>query len=155
MRFSDETIYSQNQDTDKMRSLGSGRLYFASTALSNWYNGGFQTVMLGYGQGNALDYMEQSIGLHIFAHNGFVDIIQMNGLIGIFLYILFIIYLFKMIHKNKNSKYYQLSIILYISYIFFMILQGGHFFLPEVILSAVLAVLYIDGEQIERKNRSE
>lgn len=121
--------------------LGSGRFKFQENAIDNWSSSEIDVIFIGLGIEIAMDMMKEDVGLRIYAHNGFVDILQFNGLIGVFIYIMFLFYIIIFILANKSSPYYKLTVALLLAYLVSTFFQGEHFFLADVILALGLALL--------------
>ena len=126
---------------DSSGGVGSGRLKFQEVAINSWQSEGPFGVIFGLGMELAKDKMYNATGMRLFAHNGFVEMLQSEGLIGFILFLLFLLFLFKYIQIYKNGKYYTLVVALYISYIVAIYFQGGHYFLLYVLFSIYLALL--------------
>jgi len=134
MRIEDKTIYKQQE-------LGSGRFEIASNALSNWSSDGITAIIIGLGYDYGVEKMKKSIHNEIFAHNNFVQVLQQEGIIGFVLFILFLYYLYKYIQFYKTSKYYNVSMALFLGLIIEMLLQGNflfHMYLALVIFLILL-----------------
>lgn len=121
--------------------LGSGRFKFQANAIDNWSSSDIDVIFIGLGIEIAMDMMKEDVGLRIYAHNGFIDILQFNGLIGVFIYGMFLFYIVFFILSNKSSIYYRLNIALLLAYLVSTFFQGEHFFLADVILALGLALL--------------
>ena len=104
-----QRILDQKKEGEQ-RDAGSGRLVFASVSLKYWAEGNVHQLILGRGSDSVKDNLEKRTGLRIFSHNGFVDAIAINGIIGIFLLLLFIYFTYKNIRRNKETKTYRLSL---------------------------------------------
>lgn len=139
MRLEGTNKYIEQSDTKA--DLGSGRFKFQYYALKNWSSSDFIVISMGLGIGIAKDMMQKDVGRRIYSHNGFVDVLQFNGLIGIFLYGMFLFYMIVFILSNKSSPYYRLNIALLLAYTTSMFFQGEHFFLADVIFALGLALL--------------
>lgn len=138
MRMSDQTIYNQEG------SVGSGRLLYWYHAVDNWYTEGFESIVIGLGQEYARDLMYEDVGNKIFAHNGFIQILQAEGLIGIGLYIGFLLNYYLFIRRKRKSNYYIINIALLITYLFMMMFQGGVAFFMMFYLALFVALLAKD-----------
>lgn len=139
-----QTIMTRIEGKNKYHSaggIGSGRLKFQEVAINSWQSEGPFGVIFGLGMELAKDKMYDATGMRLFAHNGFVEMLQSEGLIGFILYLLFLYFLFRFISTFKNSEYYSLVVALYISYIISIYFQGGHYFLLYVLFSIYLALL--------------
>lgn len=125
----------QEQDNFNINILMSGRLGFARSALYNWSQSGIGEIIFGLGKENSMLLMEESVGLKIYAHNGFIDVLQFNGIVGALIYVLFYSYLFLCIRKGKKKNTYVSTVALFIAYTIGMLVQGEHIFITDVILS--------------------
>jgi len=143
MRVNDENIY-------KKQELGSGRLDIASNAVNNWSTDSLEAIFIGLGYEYGLEKMYKSIGNKIFAHNNFIQILQQEGLIGALFFLLFLYYLFRYIMYHRQSKYYAVTMALFIGYITEMLLQGNFLFHLIIILSTFLALLKVEYRAVER-----
>lgn len=150
MRISGTNMYLQKSNTET--DGGSGRLKFASHAIDNWSESGIAGQWLGLGTELAKDMMKEDVGLRIYAHNGFVDVLQFNGLIGTLIFILFIFYLIRFILTNRSHKYYKLNLSILFGYIISMLLQGEHYFLADFIFALTLSLLYQSEKSTKENN---
>ena len=79
--------------------------------------------------------------MRIFSHNGFVDALTINGLIGIFLFFLFFFLIFKFILQQKTSKYFRINFTFIIMYLSYQLTQGGVTFGTDIFLALSLNLL--------------
>lgn len=134
MRFEDRNKYVKNDE------VGSGRLTYWKSAVENWSNDEDIVILIGLGEMYAEEKMERAVGLKIFAHNEFFQMLQQEGLIGFFLYVaaLFSLYLF--IKRHQYSPYYRHSMAIFIGMLTMMMFQGGFYFNMIFFLSIYLAL---------------
>lgn len=125
----------------QQKTAGSGRLLFSKVAIESWQSEGPMGVIFGLGMELGKDKMQDAIGMRIFAHNGFTQMLQSEGLIGIILFLSFLLFLLKYILMYRESEYYRLAVALYIAYIISVLFQGGNYFLLYVLFSIYLAVI--------------
>lgn len=125
-RLFDQRIYGGDD-------VGSGRLLFWRNALNIWWNGNVIEFLFGVGFDNLTNYNLQTTGLPVFSHNQFLDALAQNGIIGFFLYFMFIINLFVFIRKRKNSVFYSLAMALFTAYVLMDFFQGGIQFIAVVL----------------------
>lgn len=135
MRLSDQTVYNEEGD------VGSGRLKYWYHAVDNWYSEGAESMLIGLGQEYARELMYQDVGNKIFAHNGFIQILQAEGLIGIGLYLGFFLNFFLFIRRKRQSRYYLINMSILIAYISMMMFQGGVLFYMLLYLAIYAALL--------------
>ena len=140
MRFQDKNIYNQNNNVE-FDNIGSGRVKIATYAINNWWNEGSFSIFMGLGEGLAREKMANTKGSAVFAHNGFIEILQTDGILGILLYSNFLFLMYKVIKKNKKSHYYKLVISLMAMYLTGMLFQGGDNIFIYIILASSLTLL--------------
>ncbi len=150
MRMKDETIYNKDRDMGATR-YGSGRLLYADTALKNWYKEGFVVNVMGFGFWLGIDRMKEAIGVSIFAHNGYVQMLQQEGLIGFSLFLLFLYSLLRYILRRKTNKYYNISMALVLAWMAEILVQGDFLF-PLVLLIAIFLALMKKSEMQQEAN---
>lgn len=128
-------------DQDKrgeQSSLGSGRLDFATYSLLYWYEGDMLQKVFGRGLDNVEDNLERKTGMRIFSHNGFVDALAINGIIGITIFITFLYLIYNNIRKNKSSSTYRLALAMFFCFLSFQATQGGAGFPIDLYMVSVL-----------------
>lgn len=135
-----QRILDQNKEGKQM-DVGSGRLIFAKTSLKYWSEGNLHQLILGRGLDNVKDNLEKSTGMRIYSHNGFVDAIAINGIIGISLLLLFIYFTYKNIRQNKKTKTYKLSLAIFFCYVSFLLTQGGAGFAIDLYIVSILNLI--------------
>lgn len=141
-RIKQENIYS-NDDSFSIDKLSSGRLTLSFVNLENWAGDGFFSIMFGLGFEYSTDLMLEDINLRKASHNGFVDALVHNGLVGLILYTLFLRAIYRQIKKSKKSCYYSLGIASFIAFLLFILFQGGNVFLLEIQLLLIVYLLVI------------
>ena len=137
MRLIGENIYTAQSGT---ADIGSGRLGFIAATYHYFFSQDFATLFLGLGPENAKELMLQHVGLHISSHNGFVNILQYNGIFGLSLYLVFIFYICAAVYSSRRSDYFPLIASLFIAYLAQMLVQGERVFLADVIFAISLAL---------------
>lgn len=135
MRFEDRNKYTEDA------GFGSGRLEFWQAAVENWLNDESSVILIGLGEEYAKDKMYEAVGLRIFAHNEFFQVLQQEGLIGIILFVTGIFLLYQFIYRYQLFKYHKESLTIFIGLIIMMMLQGGFYFNVLLFLSLYLALL--------------
>lgn len=145
------------QDTNKYQQeaiLGSGRFLFAYYAFQHWLNNGIEPIAIGLGTEYAKNLMEIDTGLRVFAHNGFLEILQSDGLIGMMFYLLMIFYLYSYIRKNRQSKYYLITSTLFFVYLVEMLFQGGDYFLLYILFASYVSLIKLESMQLPISDNS-
>lgn len=145
MRFNDTNIYSENNSNElNTNTLGSGRLVIAAYAIDNWWSEGTYSIFFGLGEPLAREKMTNTKGSGVFAHNGVIEVLQTQGLTGVFIMFLFYRSIHRLIISNKGSEYYKLNLAVFYSYIFGFLVQGNDLFLVYLMFAISLSLLKTD-----------
>lgn len=144
-KLSDQDVVSGNSI-----QKGSGRLIFAFFSLQLWNEGNIVQKFFGFGLDGVMDNMESNIGLRLFSHNGFIDALSANGLIGLFLMFWYLISLFKNIQKCKGTSFYRLCLAMLFIYVSFQATQGGGLFQIDLLMA--LTFVMMNKQRIESQS---
>ncbi len=121
MRILDKSIY------DDVGMIGSGRLVFYTVGIESFLHGDIIQILLGVGDGRAKELMASHVGQGYASHSGFLDILRISGLIGLFLFFAMLNCIYRIIKKNSFEKSSTLLGLL-VAYIAVMTVQGGFYF---------------------------
>ncbi len=145
-RITDRNEKGVKNESDR---VGSGRLWFASNGIEFWKStDNIQEILTGKGIIRLMEYQEQKTGLYIYCHNGYIDSLAQNGILGFIFLISFNIYMFTYVFRKKKSKYRRLAIAIISMYITFQLLQGGASPYSDIIYVLILHLTRLD--QIEK-----
>lgn len=141
----DERFYNRVNDIvndgEYQADAGSGRLIYANVSLSMFQNSDTAEQLVGSGIDPLMDNMERAIGLRIYSHNGWIDALTGNGIIGIFLLIGFCATALIYSIKHRKEKYAEITISCIIMYISYQSTQGGVFFYQDLLVAIALALI--------------
>jgi len=129
------------------RDLGSGRLFIWETTISNWYNNGLLSVVIGLGYGLSKTLMDNTIGVALVSHSGIVDALVQNGVIGLLLFLAYLISMYNYINRYRSSHYYPLAKAAFYMYLVYQFVQGGNQFFFIILFGILLAFLKYDINQ--------
>ncbi|WP_434926541.1 hypothetical protein [Shewanella sp. HL-SH2] len=144
LRLFDGSVYEREHE-HWFYNVGSGRLWMGWTNLVYWFDSGLFGWVFGTGIGPSKDNMEAVVGIRVFSHNGFVDALTHNGLIGLYLYIMILSLSYKLIRncKGHNKNMFALAVSMFVSYLLFVLFQGGsRFFLDVLFVLSILQLKY-------------
>ncbi|RYM33464.1 O-antigen ligase domain-containing protein [Brumimicrobium glaciale] len=151
MRFQEKNIYQEESTSISVENIGSGRFMIAFYALENWWDEGVISIFFGLGEELAREKMLSNKGSAIFAHNGFIEILQTEGLIGFIIFMLFYIGIYKAIKKGKKHYYYKLSLVIFMMLMAATFLQGGDNYVVYCLLALSLSLLSNSNRKLGRK----
>ena len=135
-RIDDEREVKKAYDSsDDYGEKGSGRVRIWEASIQNFLEYNFYEKVFGVGPEVSKDRLNDRIGQRLFPHNGFLSILVENGILGLFLFLLFLRSFKKF--KTKFSKTFFIAFILY------LIFQGNSLVYLNVFISLVLSYLYI------------
>nr|WP_320118826.1 O-antigen ligase family protein [uncultured Marinifilum sp.] len=140
-RVLDERAGQEEQST--YETVGSGRLKIAEIYLENLYESNFLTYLIGMGMEESILRFEKKDGTPLFAHNGFIQTLVDNGLIGFALYLMFLILIYQAISKSESS-HNQLAVAIFFMFISCLATQQANYFLLDVFLSVYIGIVLIE-----------
>ena len=160
LRITDQNVYSSAYSGPDLFWLGSGRIAFSYFALRDLFTSTTLNIFFGLGYELAIKLMSNNIGYLIFAHNGFIDALQMNGIVGFIIFIGIYISIKNYIKKYSKSGFNKLAMVFLIAYLIMIFVQGGNFFLFDVMFAAILALInkkqpYINIKEQNKDNLKE
>lgn len=115
-------------DSDR---IGSGRIIFITEYITIFKSFSMLEMVMGIGEAKAKYLMEGAIGRSLEAHNGAVDALVQQGLLGLLLQFSVILVLAYTSLSPKASAVLQS---LFVCYIVIFLLQGGTFFFLDFIM---------------------
>lgn len=119
--------YSESSQKMDLNKLSSGRLFLSGVNLVSYSQGTVIDQAIGFGFEYSADRMEKMIGLRKVSHNGFVDALVHNGIVG------FVILCFTLISFWRKYRYRHAQALL-VGFVLVVFLQGGNFFFFELLL---------------------
>jgi hypothetical protein len=136
------------QQDVSLTQIGSGRFLYWMIALEGFFSSPFIDQVFGFGPTVARDLMYEAIGLRIYAHNGFIDILQFYGYFGLFAYVMMLRQFFRILFAlQRSNPYFVLLAIHLIAYLVGMLVQGERYFLVDA-----LFVLSLVGATVARRH---
>ena len=115
---------------------------FAKNGIEFWANStNFQQFLTGQGYDKLTDYQKEKAGIKIYCHNGYVDALAQNGILGFIFLILSTIYIFTYIYKNKNEKDSRFVFAIFSMRVIFQLVQGGASPYTDLIYALALCLL--------------
>ena len=150
-RINGETIYNEDNNFD-VNKFSSGRATFIETNLKSWGETDILSKFLGMGVGKSMDLMEMEIGKRKVSHNGFVNVLTYSGLLGVFLFVYWIILIYRKILRSETfSKlgYIFLGLLLLLN-----LFQGDNWFFFDVFLACVFSLPLLE-ENFNKKTLKE
>ncbi|MGM9848055.1 MAG: O-antigen ligase family protein [Muribaculaceae bacterium] len=123
---------------------GSGRLIYKDVSLKLFEKSDLCTKLIGVGIDPLMDNMDKQIHIRIYSHNGWVDALVANGIIGFMLMVTMCIYLIIHVIKNRKQRYSEISIACVLMYISYQFTQGGVFFYQDLLIALAIALTLND-----------
>lgn len=145
-RFYNRTHDIINDGTYEADS-GSGRLVYATVSIALFENSDTATKLVGTGIDPLMDNMFNTIGNRIYSHNGWIDALTGNGIIGISLMALMCIFLIVYLIKHRNDKYSDITAACIVMYYSYQSTQGGVFFYLDLLFAVAIALIINNNKQ--------
>ena len=121
-------ITDRNEEGVKNSSdrVGSGRLWFASNGIDFYLDSEtVQEYLTGKGLISLMEYQQRKTGLYIYCHNGYIDALAQNGILGFMVNIAMSVCMLLYVCIKKGYAYRRFCIVGVIMYIIFQMVQGG------------------------------
>ncbi|HYE34677.1 O-antigen ligase family protein [Methylocaldum sp.] len=134
MRILDQRKWGQEKGAEE--NIGSGRFRIWQVHIEDWLASGSVGIVIGNGQPLSKElYARHTGGRPLFSHNGYIEALVSNGIIGFALFISYLYCMWKYISASPNTLYKRLATCMFFMYLIFMLVQGGNPFFIEVILA--------------------
>lgn len=148
-RFYNRTHDIINDGTYEADS-GSGRLVYAAVSLQLFEDSNGATKLMGTGIDPLMDNMFNTIGNRIYSHNGWIDALTGNGIVGLTLMVLTCLFLIIYLLKHRKDKYSDITAACIAMYYSYQSTQGGVFFYLDLLLAVAIALI-INGNKLQTK----
>ena len=138
----------QNSKIVDYNKISSGRIRIWKSSVNSLFsNDDPSEVIFGITESELLKRNRRDFGLAVFSHNGLIDAFVTNGLIGLLLYIYFLITWYKSIINKKmlfSKNLLEYKYILSIFFVFFVstIFQGGKIIYDGFFISLSILILF-------------
>lgn len=139
-RFHDRIVGNDLQ-THKQINIDSGRSKYMAIALDRYAHGCVSELLIGVSHEEVTEVMKVKTGMKIGAHNGFVDMLAANGIVGLGLMLLFAFSLLAFIWQRKKCPTAKLAIAMWMMYMSFQTTQGGHMFHSDFLYALIFCIL--------------
>ena len=116
---------------------GRGRIWLASALV--YLDSSSTEKIIGMGELQQKKRIGDLIGINIVSHNGFLDLLLVNGIIGLILFLIFLYRVYKYILAIK-SNYNTLAMSLFILYLTMCFFQGYNWINTALILMLSLGL---------------
>lgn len=139
-RFHDRIVGNDLQ-THKQINIDSGRSEYMAIALDRYAHGSIPELLIGVSHEEITEVIKAKTGMKIGAHNGFVDMLAANGIVGLGLMLFFAFSLLAFIWQRKKCPTAKLAIAMWMMYMSFQTTQGGHMFHSDFLYALIFCVL--------------
>ena len=136
-----DRVVGNNITTHEHMNVTSGRTEYTAAALERFMNGNPLEWIIGVSTENIYDAIFLKTGMRVGAHNGFVDVLTRNGIVGLGLMLVFLISLLLFIRKRNQCDSYRMALAMWVMMFSFQITQGGVMFHTDLLYALVLCLL--------------
>ncbi|AJR09499.1 O-antigen ligase domain-containing protein [Photobacterium gaetbulicola] len=138
-------------DADFMQ-LGSGRPLIWKTSFFYYYDSSLDEIFLGVSETKLKENNLKELGLRIFSHNGFLDALAINGIVGLVLTITFFIVLKRRLYNIKNINLKLIGKCFFMGYLAYFVVQGGNYFTIDFLVSILILVGILERNEKRKEN---
>lgn len=114
-----------SHSSQNLNRLSSGRLSVWATTGQIYLNSNILEKLTGIGEKELKSRMHQRIERRIFAHNGFINILLVDGLIGLLTFLCLIINIYLFFSSLVSDKYRVLCLSIFVCWLVYFFFQGG------------------------------
>lgn len=136
-----DRVVGNNITTHRKMNMDSGRSQYIAAALERYSMGTLFEQICGMSTEDEMEYIYRKTRNRVGAHNGFVDMLARNGMVGLVLMSVFLISLFLFIRKRKQCSAYSLAMALWMMNLSFQITQGGTMFHSDLLYALAFCIL--------------
>lgn len=136
-----DRVMGNNLQTHEKMNIDSGRSEYSAAALERYANGTLLEQIIGMSTQDEMDYILLKTRNRVGAHNGFVDMLARNGIVGLLLMFLMLIALFAFIRRRKQCPTYRLALALWLMNFSFQVTQGGSMFHTDLLYALTFCLL--------------
>ena len=138
--FRDRVLGNNIQTHEKM-NIDSGRSEYTAAAFERYCIGTPLEQIIGMSTQDEMDYIQLKTRNRVGAHNGFMDMLARNGIIGITLMFLMLFTLLFFIYRRRDCPTYRLALALWLMNFSFQVTQGGSMFHTDLLYALVFCLL--------------
>ena len=146
------TGQSKYNTESNFKKMGSGRGEFLIVGLEVFSEAGIIEKIIGVGRSSQVNKFKNKIGKSVGSHNAFMDVLLVNGLIGLMVFLVFLFRIVRFI-RIRRSSYNILSQALFISYLMMSLFQGYGWLSANVFLMLSLALTYNNSKKAISYNK--
>ena len=131
----------QYNTENSLESMGSGRGRIWIVSGIVFYEASLSEKIFGMGEDQQKIRIGSYIGKNLVSHNGFLDLLLVNGIVGLFLFLIYLMQLFSFI-RSYPSKYNTICIALLVAYLLMTIFQGYNWINNALLLMIAVSLNY-------------
>lgn len=139
-----DRVMGNNLQTHEKMNIDSGRSEYTAAAFERYCNGTLLEQVIGMSTQDEMDYILLKTRNRVGAHNGFMDMLARNGIVGLLLMLLMLITLFAFIRKRKKAPTYRLALALWLMNFSFQVTQGGSMFHTDLLYALTFCLLDVE-----------
>ena len=136
-----DRVVGNNITTHEHMNVTSGRTEYSTAALERFMNGSLIEWIIGVSTENIYDAIFLKTGMRVGAHNGFIDMLTRNGIVGLGLMLVFLISLLLFIRKRNQCDSYRMALAMWVMMFSFQITQGGVMFHTDLLYALIFCLL--------------
>ncbi len=146
-----DRVVGNNITTHEHMNVTSGRSEYTIAALERYADGNPIEWLIGVSTENIYEAIFDKTGNRVGAHNGFVDTLTRNGVIGLGLMLMFLISLLLFIRRRKECSSYRMALAMWVMIFSFQVTQGGVMFHTDLLYALVFCLLEKEDELLTEK----
>lgn len=139
-----DRIVGNDLVTHKKINIDSGRSEYGAIALQRYADGSLFELVFGMSTKSETEAIFKKTHMHIGAHNGFIDMLARNGIIGLLMMVVFLISLLIFIRKRSDCLCYRLALAMWMMNFSFQVTQGGQMFHSDLLYALIFCIIELE-----------
>lgn len=136
-----DRIVGNDLQTHKKLNIDSGRSIYREAALDCYAQSPVVDMVVGVSYEDMSQAIKKRVGVALSAHNGFVEMLVINGVVGLILMLVFLFGLLAFVLRRKCCPSFRLALAMWVMFVSFQATQGGHFFHASVLYALIFCIL--------------
>lgn len=144
-----DRLVGNDLQTHQRVNFDSGRSQYIGIALDRYAHGTVPELLIGVSYTEVTNVMKQKTGMLIGAHNGYVDMLADNGIVGLGVMLFFAFSLLAFILRRNHTPTFRLAMAMWVMYMSFQATQGGCMFHSDFLYALIYCILEKENKEIE------
>jgi MFS family permease len=137
---------------NSIETIGSSRGFIYLTSFLLYIEANPIQKVIGMGKDEQVNRMDKILWMKIGSHDAFLEILLVNGFIGLIIFLIYLYNIFKFIKNKPKTNFRVLAFALFVGYLIMCFVQGYEWLYANLMLMLSISYLYKNNPLNEIKN---